>query len=181
MSDLEWLDPDELRVFRALVRSTRALYVQFDRDLEGEAGVPRTYFEILWWLDKQPTRSLRMSDLAELTGSQASRITHAVSRLEDLGYVSRTNCAEDRRGWYAVLTEAGSDKLRVASPVYAASVRRNLLERLSRAQREQLARIGETILAGLDMPHFPSDLSTSPRAAERPAGGRAAPEPAVAR
>ncbi len=165
MSDPQWLAPDELRVFRALVRSTRALYVQFDRDLQREAGMPRTYFEILWLLHKEPSRSLRMSDLAEMTGSQASRITHAVGRLEESGYVERTNCPEDRRGWYAVLTDAGFEMLSVAAPVYAASVRRHLLDPLSPRQLEQLTRIGETILSDLALPGFSSDLSEPARTA----------------
>ncbi len=152
MPELSWLEPDELRVFRAFARSTRALFIQFDRDLQREVGMPRTFFEILWLLHHAPDQALRMSDLAEATGSQPSRITHAVSRLEKDGYVRREHCADDRRGWFAVLTPAGAEMLLLAAPRYAESIRRHLLTPLSGSQREQLSAIGETILESLQPP-----------------------------
>ena len=99
-------------------------FIQFDRDLQRDVGMPRTYFEILWLLHQAPDRALRMSDLAERTGSQASRITHAVGRLEQAGQVRRELCTEDRRGWFAVLTDEGLETLRVAAPRYAEVIRR---------------------------------------------------------
>ncbi len=119
-------------MFRAFARSSRALFVQFDRDLQRDVGMPRTYFEILWLLHQAPGRALRMSDLAERTGSQASRITHAVGRLEQAGQVRRELCSEDRRGWFAVLTDEGLEpRCRVAAPRYAQSIRDRFLAPLS--------------------------------------------------
>jgi DNA-binding MarR family transcriptional regulator len=159
VSDLTWLDPEEQRVFRAWARSSRALFVQFDRDLQRDVGMPRTYFEILWLLHQAPDRALRMSDLAERTGSQASRITHAVGRLEQAGQVRRELCSEDRRGWFAVLTDEGLETLRVAAPRYAETIRRRFLAPLSDFQREQLTEIGETLLSRLDSPLGSTALS----------------------
>jgi DNA-binding MarR family transcriptional regulator len=150
MSIPSWLDPEELRAFRAFAHATRALYIQFDRELQREVGLPRTYFEILWLLDQAPGKALRMSDLAEATGSLPSRMTHAVSRLEQAGQVRRELCRDDRRGWYAVLTAEGSQMLEAAAPRYAASVRRHFIEPLSTEQREQLTAIGEHLLAQLE-------------------------------
>lgn len=156
LDSLTWLDEEELRVFRAFSRSTRALFVQFDRDLQRDVGMPRTFFEILWLLNREPGGSMRMSELAEATGSQPSRITHAVSRLEQAGHVRREHCSDDRRGWFAVLTEAGREMLEIAAPRYAQSIRRHLLEPLSAAQQAQLTEIGNQLLASLG----PSPFST---------------------
>jgi DNA-binding MarR family transcriptional regulator len=150
VADLEWLDPDEQRLFRAFARSARWLYVQFDRDLQREVNMPRTYFEILWLLHNAPDRTLRMSDLAAATGTQPSRITHAVSRLEQAGQVRRELCTDDRRGWFTILTDEGVAALEAAAPRYAKSVRQHLVDPLSSEQREQLTRIGETLLAHLE-------------------------------
>jgi DNA-binding MarR family transcriptional regulator len=150
VAELEWLDPDEQRLFRAFARSARWLYVQFDRDLQREVEMPRAYFEILWLLHNSPDGTLRMSDLAAATGTQPSRITHAVSRLEEAGHVRRELCTDDRRGWFTVLTDEGLAALQAASPHYAKSVREHLVEPLSREQREQLSQIGETLLAHLE-------------------------------
>jgi DNA-binding MarR family transcriptional regulator len=156
VSDLLWLDPEEQRLFRAFARSTRWLFVQFDRDLQRDANMPRTYFEILWLLHEAPGRSLRMSDLAAATGSQPSRITHAVGRLEEAGRVRRELCTDDRRGWFTVLTDEGLEALKLAAPKYAESIRERLFEPLSRSQREQLRLIGETLLQALEVSGAPA-------------------------
>lgn len=151
MTDLPWLDPDEHRVFIAYVHSTRRLAVQFDQDLQNSVGMPRTYFEILWLLNKAPEHSMRMSELAERTLSQSSRISHAVGRLEEAGQVRRVLCTADRRGWFAVLTDDGLAALQKAAPRYAQSIREHLLAPLSATQREALAQISETVLHQLDL------------------------------
>ncbi|HWD24299.1 MAG TPA: MarR family transcriptional regulator [Acidimicrobiales bacterium] len=161
MSDLDWLDPDEYRVMRAFSRAARGLFVQLDRELQRDVSMPRTYFEILWLLNNSPGQTLRMSELAEVTGSQPSRITHAVARLEEFGQVNRQVCLEDRRGWLAVLTPEGVNALRRATPRHAQSIREHLLDPLSPEQREQLAAIGETVLAHLE--HV-RDAGSEPRA-----------------
>ena len=112
--------------------------------------MPRAYFEILWLLHNAPDRTLRMSDLAAATGTQPSRITHAVSRLEQAGQVRRELCTDDRRGWFTILTDEGVAALEAAAPHYAKSVREHLVEPLSSEQREQLSRIGEKLLAHLE-------------------------------
>ncbi len=146
MGELTSLEPEEQRAVRAFVRSARRLFVQLDRDLQREVGLPRAHFEILWFLYQAPGRALRMSELADATGSQPSGTTHSVGRLEEIGYVRRELCPNDRRGWLAVLTKKGTAAIERAAPVYASSLRRHLLAPLSPTQREQLAVIGETVL-----------------------------------
>jgi DNA-binding MarR family transcriptional regulator len=150
VSDLAWLEPDEYRVLRAFARSARGLFTQLDRELERDVAMPRTYFEILWLLHEAPQHALRMSELAKVTGSQPSRITHAVARLEAAGQVRRELCTDDRRGWFAVLTDTGRDALRRAAPRHARSIREHLLDPLSEEEREQLGRLGEKVLRHLE-------------------------------
>ncbi|MEU3983497.1 MarR family transcriptional regulator [Streptomyces sp. NPDC026672] len=157
MSDeqLGWLSPDELRIFRAFNRAWEAVAARLDADMEGEANLPRTYFDILWRLRRAPDRSLRMSRLAEITHSKSSRITHAVGRLEAAGLVRREVPAGDRRGWLAVLTNEGLERVEQAAPVYARSVREHVLGPLSDEARGRLTAIGETLLAHLDPEALP--------------------------
>ncbi|MCG7205135.1 MarR family winged helix-turn-helix transcriptional regulator [Streptomyces arenae] len=157
MSDeqIDWLSPEELRVFRAFNRSWEAVSARLDADMERETGLPRTYFDILWRLRRAPDRSLRMSRLAEITHSKASRITHAVGRLEAAGLVLRVVPEGDRRGWLAVLTDEGLRQAEKAAPVYARSVRDHVLAPLTTEARGQLTAIGETLLARLDPEALP--------------------------
>jgi DNA-binding MarR family transcriptional regulator len=92
---------------------------------------------------------MRMSDLAEVTQSAPSRLTHAVSQLESSGLVRRRQCASDRRGSYAELTDAGVEALAAAGEAVTRSLRTHFFGALSEADLEQLRSISETLLAHL--------------------------------
>ncbi|MFI7248174.1 MarR family winged helix-turn-helix transcriptional regulator [Micromonospora chalcea] len=140
-----WLDPDEQRTWRAFLTASRALMDALDRELQRDAGMPHAYYEILVRLSEAPDRRLRMSELAELTGSSRSRLSHAAARLEASGWIRREDCPTDRRGQIAVLTDKGFATLAAAAPGHVEGVRRHLFDALSPAQVDQLRRISETL------------------------------------
>ncbi|MCZ7438855.1 MarR family transcriptional regulator [Micromonospora sp. WMMC241] len=140
-----WLDPDEQRTWRAFLTASRALMETLDRELQRDAGMPHAYYEILVRLSEAPGRRLRMSDLADATGSSRSRLSHAAARLEAAGWIRREDCPTDRRGQLAVLTDEGFTTLAAAAPGHVEGVRRHLFDALSPAQVDQLRRISETL------------------------------------
>ncbi|MET8117847.1 MarR family transcriptional regulator [Micromonospora sp. NPDC005189] len=140
-----WLDSDEQRTWRAFLAASRALMDTLDRELQRDAGMPHAYYEILVRLSESPGRRLRMSDLAEATGSSRSRLSHAVARLEAAGWVRREECPTDRRGQVALLTDEGFATLAAAAPGHVDGVRQHLFDALSPAQVDQLRRISETL------------------------------------
>ncbi|NYF57851.1 DNA-binding MarR family transcriptional regulator [Micromonospora purpureochromogenes] len=144
-----WLDPDEQRTWRAFLTASRALMDTLDRELQRDAGMPHAYYEILVRLSEAPGRQLRMSELADLTGSSRSRLSHAATRLEAAGWLRREDCPTDRRGQVAVLTDDGFAVLAAAAPGHVEGVRRHLFDALSPAQVDQLRRISETLVAHL--------------------------------
>jgi len=144
-----WLSPDEQRTWIAWVFSTRLLWEELERDLQREAAMPFGYYDILVMLSDSPGRRMRMSALAESTQSSRSRLSHAVTRLEDLGWVSRETCPDDRRGQNAVLTDDGYAALAAAAPFHVESVRRHLFDVLSPEQLAELRDISDTLLAHL--------------------------------
>ncbi|MFC7104963.1 MarR family winged helix-turn-helix transcriptional regulator [Nonomuraea rubra] len=87
-----WLNDDEQRSWRAFAQASRLLIDRLDRDLQNEAGMPPTYYELLVLLSEAPQRTLRMSELARWTRSKPSRISHAVNKLEQSGWVRREHC-----------------------------------------------------------------------------------------
>jgi DNA-binding MarR family transcriptional regulator len=141
-----WLDPDEQRTWRAFLTASRALMETLDRELQHDAGMPHAYYEILVRLSEAPERRLRMSDLADASGSSRSRLSHAVARLEAAGWVRREECPTDRRGQIAVLTDEGFATLAAAAPGHVEGVRRHLFDALSPAQVDQLRRISEALV-----------------------------------
>jgi DNA-binding MarR family transcriptional regulator len=90
-----------------------------------------------------------MSQLADAADSSRSRLSHAVARLEDAGWVARGLCPTDRRGAVARLTDAGFEALADAAPGHADGVRTYVFDRLTPEQVDQLRDICQTISDGL--------------------------------
>jgi len=144
-----WLTPDQQRAWRTYIEATTMLLDALDRQLQRDAGMPHGYYEILVRLSERPDRTMRMSELAEATRSSRSRLSHAVSRLEERRWVERRDCETDRRGQLAALTDTGRAALEQAAPGHVAEVRKHVIDRLSATQVTQLADIAELIVAGL--------------------------------
>src|SRR3982750_2145275 len=77
-------------------------------------------FEVLLRLGRSPRRRLRMTDLAGQTSLSTSGVTRVVDRMDRDGLVRREACASDRRSSYAVITEAGVDRLEAVMPGHLA-------------------------------------------------------------
>jgi DNA-binding MarR family transcriptional regulator len=145
-----WLNDDEQRTWRAFLHASRGLWDVLDRELQRDAGMPHAYYEILVRLSEAPNRMLRMSDLAEATSSSRSRLSHAVARLEEYGWVRREDCPTDRRGQLAVLTDQGFEVLADAAHGHVEGVRTHLFDQLTPEQVVQLRQISEAMLDHLD-------------------------------
>ncbi|NJC72106.1 MarR family transcriptional regulator [Planosporangium thailandense] len=149
MAEARWLDAEEQRTWRTFLGATHLLFDRLDRELQRDAGIPHAYYEILVRLSEAPERSLRMSELARHTGSSRSRLSHAVARLEERGWVARRDCATDKRGQLAVLTDDGYAALAAAAPGHVHGVRVHLFDALTPEQVRQLRQISEAIIGPL--------------------------------
>ena len=117
MAETRWLTADEQRTWRTFLDATQLLFSAVEGQLQRESGIPHGYYEILVRLSEAPDRSLRMSQLAEASVSSKSRLSHAVARLEERGWVERLDCPTDRRGQVARLTDTGFAALEWPRPV----------------------------------------------------------------
>jgi DNA-binding MarR family transcriptional regulator len=150
MAEARWLSITEQQTWRAFLKATQQLWDQLDRDLLREAGVPMAYYQMLAMLSEAPDRTLRMSDLANQTWSSRSRLSHAVDRLEEKGWVRRVTCPTDRRGAFAQLSDEGFAVLQTAAPSHVQSVRRHLFDQLAPKQVAALGEISKAIADSLD-------------------------------
>ena len=143
-----WLSDDEQRAWRAFLTFAAQLDEALDRQLQRDAGMPHAYYQVLAMLSEAPDRTLRMSELARITSSSPSRLSHAVARLEERGWVRRDKHPTDRRGALAVLTEAGWSALVSAAPGHVEAVREVLFDRLDPAEVAALRGTFERLVQG---------------------------------
>ncbi|WP_364511693.1 MarR family winged helix-turn-helix transcriptional regulator [Nocardioides sp. LML1-1-1.1] len=142
----EWLDEDEMAAWLPLIRIVQALPQALDRRLREEAGIPHNYYGMLATLSARADRTLTMGELARLTASSPSRLSHAVTGLEQRGWVVRKQCPEDKRRQFVTLTDAGQELLDRVAPSHVEHVRDLVFSRLSPEQVRQLAQIAATIV-----------------------------------
>jgi len=153
-----WLDDDEQRVWRAFIAINRKLFAALERQMQDESGLPQTYYIILAMLSEAPDRSMRMSELAELISSSPSRLSHAVDRLAERGWVRREKDPHDRRGNRAVLTDDGWRVVVDTAPGHVRTVRENVFDLLTPEQLATLDEVFAAVLAKLDeRPALPAD------------------------
>ncbi|MDT0262900.1 MarR family winged helix-turn-helix transcriptional regulator [Jatrophihabitans lederbergiae] len=155
MTETRWLSDQEQQSWRAFIDGCRALFDVLDRQLQAESNLPHAYFEILIPLSEEPGRALRMSELAERARSSRSRLSHAVARLEERGWVRRTDCPTDKRGQLAELTDEGFAVVQAAAPGHVEAVRTYLIDQLSPEQIRVLGEVGDIMLrttAETDLP-----------------------------
>lgn len=144
-----WLSAEEQGVWRSFIEATQLLLDRLDQELQRDAGMPHAYYEVLVRLSEVPGRRLRMSALADRSMSSRSRLSHAIARLEERGWVRREICPTDRRGQLAVMTEAGFAALAAAAPGHVEGVRAHLLDQLTAEQVRQLGVICAAVADGL--------------------------------
>jgi DNA-binding MarR family transcriptional regulator len=154
MSDTtRWLNDEEQRTWRAFLGAAQLLLDQLDRELQRDTGMPHAYYEILVVLSEAPGHNLRMSELALRTRSSRSRLSHAVAKLEEFGWVRRRDCPTDRRGQLAELTDEGFAALARAAPGHVEGVRSHLFDQLTEEQVGHLRHISERVLRALAEHH----------------------------
>ena len=142
-----WLSEREQAAWRSFVQACESVFAATDAQLIRDSGLPHGYYEILVHLSEAPGRALRMTQLATASAYSKSRLSHAVARLEERGWVERRNCPTDRRGQIAQLTDEGFAALAAAAPGHVEQVRRSLIDVLAPDQIEHLREISAAIIA----------------------------------
>jgi DNA-binding MarR family transcriptional regulator len=162
------LNRAELRSWLEVIEGMRSLLNALDRDLRNRAGISHDDYEILSRLHRAANRSMRMSELALDVGCSPSRLTHAITRLEQDGLVLRSRSAADGRGVEAVLTETGVLRVREASAGHFDQVRRLVFDTLGPDRARELASaMGKIRRAASEQPS-PARIAINADAHSRP-------------
>lgn len=130
-----------LEAWIGLLRAHAATTRLFNTELLETHDLTLNDFDVLAQLSRGPDHGLKRSELAERVLLTPSGITRLLDGLERAGYVAKGECPTDARVTYAVLTDAGREKLREASKTHLAGVRALLTERFTNEELEQLGEL----------------------------------------
>ena len=133
------LSAEEEAVMRALGRLMLVLPRSLNHDLERGQRMALSEYSVLRHLSESKCGLMRMSELAQACDMSLSGMTRLAAKLESFGYLERTKCEDDARGWNAVLTDKGLARLREAWPTHLASVRRHIFDHLGELDLVKLA------------------------------------------
>ncbi|MCA1667861.1 MAG: MarR family transcriptional regulator [Thermomicrobia bacterium] len=115
-------DASRLAAWRTFITAHAALIGRIERDMAAAGVIPLTWYDVLIELYEAPERRLRLHELADAVVLSRSGLSRLIDRLEGAGLLRREAAATDRRGAYAVLTDAGIAAMAAAWPIYARGI-----------------------------------------------------------
>jgi DNA-binding MarR family transcriptional regulator len=102
--------------FTGLLGAHATLTRELSAALVASHGLTINDYGCLLLLHRAGEEGMRRIDLANQLQLSPSGITRLLDRLEDQGLVGKGECKSDARVSYAILTDAGHQKLRAAAP-----------------------------------------------------------------
>ena len=124
--------------WEALIRTVASLLKTFERELQEAGCLPLTWYDVLVQLYAAPEGRLRMQTLADSVVVSRSGLTRLVDRMEREGVVRREPSTEDRRGYYAIITEEGQEAFLRAKPIHEAGIDEHFTRHLDQADLQAL-------------------------------------------
>ena len=131
-------DPAQLAAWRLLLEVHATTTELLERELVAERGLPLSRYDVLLNLAEAPGGRLRMQELSASVLLSKSGLSRLVDRMVEAGLVRRERCQDDRRGWFAVLTDQGRSALRRAAPVHLRGIHEHFASQLSPEEVEVL-------------------------------------------
>jgi DNA-binding MarR family transcriptional regulator len=125
------------------------LNAELARDLAAHSKLSYPEYVVLVALTDRADGEMRVFELGMNLGWEKSRVSHQVARMAARGLVEKRTCGADRRGQVVAVTGRGRQEIAAAAPSHLDAVRRLFIDRLTRAQLEQMATTAETVLGAV--------------------------------
>ena len=111
-------EAQQMDAWEVMIRTVGSLLKTFEDELQDAVGLPLPWYDVLIQLSAAPDGRLRMQALADSVVLSRSGLTRLIDRMGKAALVEREHCTEDRRGYYACLTEEGRRVFLGAKPVH---------------------------------------------------------------
>lgn len=156
------LQRDELGLatWSMFLRAHAAVVARLERELLDERRLPLAWYDVLLELNAAPDRRLRMQQLGNQVVLSRSRVSRIVDDTSAAGLTTREPDPDDRRGSYAVLTDAGRIALHSAAPVYLRGINEHFTGHLNDEQLRAVHDAFAIVLEAQQQPRSPADAST---------------------
>ncbi|HUY57589.1 MAG TPA: MarR family transcriptional regulator [Candidatus Micrarchaeaceae archaeon] len=132
------LSPSQLAAWRAFLKAHTVITRALEREMVATHQLPLAEYDVLVQLQEAAGGALRMAQLADRVLLSRSGLTRLVERLEQAGLVRRQACPSDARGYFAVITDLGRERLIKAAPDHLRSVSSHFAQPLAEGQIEAL-------------------------------------------
>jgi DNA-binding MarR family transcriptional regulator len=165
-------DPASLSAWRLLLEAHATVTELLENELVTERGLPLSRYDVLLNLAEAPGGRLRMQELSASVLLSKSGLSRLVDRMVEAGLVRRERCEDDRRGWFAVLTDQGRSALRRAAPVHLRGIEEHFTRHLEPEEVEAMTAALKRVVAAARAtasttpPPDPSPLPADPASPE---------------
>ena len=140
----------KISAWRLLLRTQSLLVERIEGRLRQAGLPPLSWYDVLFALDQEPSKRLRMQHLSDKMLLSRSNITRLADRLERKGLIRREIDRADRRGAFAVLTEEGGAVRKRMWPVYRQGIEEIFARRITGREAVHLEKVLANLLAALD-------------------------------
>lgn len=147
--DSDWLDEDQHRTWRSVLRMHSQLMAALAQGLKADSDMSISDYEVLAILSEAPDLTLRARELRCELQWEKSRLAHHIRRMEQRGYVRRDACTDDARAPIISLTDVGLSTIRAAAPAHVAHVRKLFFDALTPDQTRAVREAADAVLDNL--------------------------------
>lgn len=133
-------DQERLRVWREYLNSYASVTRKLEQELRCSHDLSLAQYDVLAHLHGVACGRLRMGELAEALLFSTGGLSLLLDRMERDGLVTRERTPDDRRGVYAVITEAGCCRLREASETHLRGIQNHFAAML---QDDEIRPVGD--------------------------------------
>jgi DNA-binding MarR family transcriptional regulator len=139
---------DEMRnsTWRLFLSAHLHVIEQIQEKLSAAKLPPLEWYDVLWALQEAPDQRLRLSELADRVLLSRSHLTRLLDRLEKNALLQRQPCPTDRRGTFAVLTEAGAAMQKKMWAIYSQGIAEYFGNQLSDEEVKVMQQVLKKIL-----------------------------------
>ncbi|HWD04451.1 MAG TPA: MarR family transcriptional regulator [Amycolatopsis sp.] len=152
MAKARGLKPEEWEFWDTWMRAQRLLMRELDRGLQDDCGISKAEFSVLVSLWQAPGREMRVGELADSLNWEKSRVSHLLTRMENRGFVARTQFGASGRRTGIGLTEEGRRVAKTSIDAHGGNIRRHVLDSLTPEQAATIRAWSEQMIDRIEPP-----------------------------